>query len=341
MLYIHGVGHFHPPTVITNVFLEGLEIGTTDHWIRERVGVVRRHTVLSLDYIAHTRNRDPRCADDASGYSNADTALEAARLALARASLSPSDIGLVIAGGSAPRLAAPAEALAIAAAIGVDAPAFDVNCACCTFVVQLHVVAMMNPACDFILLVQTENLTRAVNYEDRSTAVLMGDCTTAAVVSTRVPAPLAVARTFHANEPRSWRTVTIKSAGHLRQDGPAVHAFAIRRTLDVLRYMDSWPEACPHRRFIGHQANLRMLETVCRRADVPPSAHLFNVDRRGDCGAAGAPSVLSEHWMDLPALADVRLAVVGAGLTWAGALICSTRVGGHEQRTHLGTTLAV
>ena len=59
-LYLHGMGHFHPENVITNSFLEEMDIGTTETWIMERVGIHTRRTVLPLDYIKETKNRDPR-----------------------------------------------------------------------------------------------------------------------------------------------------------------------------------------------------------------------------------------------------------------------------------------
>jgi 3-oxoacyl-[acyl-carrier-protein] synthase-3 len=104
MLYLHGIGHFHPENIITNRFLEELEIGTDEAWILERVGIRERRTVLPLDYIRQTKNRDPRAAHEASLYRDAQTAAAAARMALDRAGLKPSDIGLVIAGSSSPGL---------------------------------------------------------------------------------------------------------------------------------------------------------------------------------------------------------------------------------------------
>ena len=74
MIYLHGIGHFHPENVITNRFLEELEIGTDEAWIMERVGIRERRTVLSLDYIRQTKNRDPRAAHGAGRYSNGQTA---------------------------------------------------------------------------------------------------------------------------------------------------------------------------------------------------------------------------------------------------------------------------
>ena len=56
-LFVHGLGHFHPENEISNRFLEELDIGTTNEWIVERVGIRARRTALPLDYIRTTRNR--------------------------------------------------------------------------------------------------------------------------------------------------------------------------------------------------------------------------------------------------------------------------------------------
>jgi 3-oxoacyl-[acyl-carrier-protein] synthase-3 len=63
-----------------------------------------------------------------------------------------------------------------------------------------------------------------------------------------------------------------------------------------------------------------MLEAVARRCEVSPERHLFNVDRRGNVGASGAPSVLSENWGSDRLGDAIAMCVVGSGLTWAGAL---------------------
>ncbi|MCH7892174.1 MAG: ketoacyl-ACP synthase III, partial [Gemmatimonadetes bacterium] len=84
-LYLHGLGHFHPENEITNRFLEELDIGTDEQWIMDRVGIRSRRTVLSLDYIRDTRNRDPSQAMEAAQYTHADTGVMATALALARA----------------------------------------------------------------------------------------------------------------------------------------------------------------------------------------------------------------------------------------------------------------
>ncbi len=103
MLYLHGLGHFYPENVVTNRFLSDLDIGSSVEWIEERVGIRERHTVLPLDYIRETKNRDVRAAQEASLYTNGQTAARAARMALERAGIAVEDIGMVVSGSSWPR----------------------------------------------------------------------------------------------------------------------------------------------------------------------------------------------------------------------------------------------
>ena len=100
MIYLHGVGHFHPENVITNEFLESLDIGTTVDWILERVGIEERRTILPLDYIRETKNARPWETDGVRLYTNAQMAAAATRMAVGRAGIKPEDIGMVISGSS-------------------------------------------------------------------------------------------------------------------------------------------------------------------------------------------------------------------------------------------------
>jgi 3-oxoacyl-[acyl-carrier-protein] synthase-3 len=172
---------------------------------------------------------------------------------------------------------------------------------------------------DFVLLAHPENLTRAVDYSDRRTAVLMGDCTTVAIVSHRIPSAVRIRHITMECDPSAWRTVTIPSMGHLRQDGGAVQNFAIRKMAALVQRLGE--QAAPGFWFVGHQANLPMLQSACSRAGVDPSKHLYNVDKRGNCGAAGAASVLSERFAQFRPGDEALVAMVGAGLTWAGFLV--------------------
>jgi len=317
MLYLHGIGHFHPENVIDNAFFESLDIGTDDAWILERTGIRERRTVLPLDYIRQTRNADVRAAREAALYDNAETGARAARMALERAGVAPSQIGLVLAGGCNADYHIPPDAARIAAKLGITAPVVDLSSACSSFGAQLHFLERMQPA-ELVLIVQPENNTRVVDYSDRSTCVLWGDGTTAAVVSARETSRVRVTMTSLISNPAGWDKVVIPAGGHFAQDGRAVQTFAIKAARELVHGIRERVTDPSRLMFVGHQANLLMLEAVCRFAEIDPERHFYNVVELGNTGAAGAPSVLSMRWDDWRPGDEIAVAVVGAGLTWSG-----------------------
>jgi len=324
MLHMHGLGHFHPENEITNAFLEELDIGTTEQWILDRVGVRARRTTLPLDYIRTTRNREPRAAAAAALYTNAETGRRAAELAIARAGVSRADIGLLVAGSSAGDTVTPAEACNIAAALDLDVPAFDVNSACTSFFVQLYLLDLMRPEAlpPFVLVVVPEAVTRAVDYSDRATAVLFGDGAVAAVVSSSIPGRARVTATTLASRPPAHDKVVIPRTGHFRQEGRTVQAFAVKTSARLYQALAT-DAATPGRtlHFVGHQANRLMLEAVCRECEIPSERHHTNVEWFGNTAAAGAPSVVSMRWDEWAATDDVAVVGVGAGFTWSSHLL--------------------
>ncbi|MEI8092659.1 MAG: ketoacyl-ACP synthase III [Spirochaetales bacterium] len=320
-LYVLGMGHFHPGNVIDNAFLTSLDIGTNDEWITERTGIQRRRTVLSLDYITSTKNVDPRASGAASLFTNAQTGAAAAKMALARAGLQPSDIGLVISGGCSPQHTIPAEACSIAAELGIEAPGYDINSACSSFAAQLNALRNTKPETlpDYILVVNAENTTRTVDYNDRSTAVLWGDGTAATIVSPRKQGRFGVKWTTLVSDPSGWDKVSIPTGGFFQQNGSAVQTFGIRKSGEMLKALRE--HVGPEHYYIGHQANLLMLQSICDRAGIPAERHLYNVHEFGNCGAAGAPSVLSQNWDRFASGDEIALVVVGSGLTWGGVAL--------------------
>ncbi len=323
-LYLHGLGHFHPEAEITNAFLEELDIGTSDAWIMERVGIRSRHTVLPLDYIRETRNRDPVLGQEAAVYTHAETARRAAEMAVARAGIDMDAIGMVINGSSHPDSMSPADACYVARGLGLEVPAFDVNSACTSFFTTLFMLSGMGAAAlpDFVLVVTPESLTTTVDYADRSASVLWGDGTTAAVVSTRVPSSIEIVGNTLQSSPAGSDKVVVPVAGHFRQDGRTVQMFAIKKTIRLLRRLQR-TYADPERRlhFVGHQANLMMLRTVCHQCEVPDERHHYNVVEYGNTGAAGAPSVVSMRWDTWRPGDDVAVVGVGSGLTWSSFVL--------------------
>lgn len=324
MLYLHGLGHFHPENQLDNAFLESLDIGTNDAWIVERVGIKNRRTVLPLDYIRATKNKDIRAAKEAALYSNAETGRRAALMAIERAGIKPEDIGMVVAGGCSPDTCIPAEAANIAKALEINCTAFDINSACSTFGAHAHFLSQMGEALpEYVLIVSPENSTRVIDFSDRSSAVLFGDATSAAVISTKVRSRArAVVTTFGAN-PAGSGDVVIPRTGHFHQNGSTVQKFAIKMMSSLVQSIQErvGPERAQQVIYIGHQANLTMLESVRRRCEIPVERHYFNIDEYGNQAAAGAPTVLSQSWERFTSSDIVALTVVGSGLSWSSMQI--------------------
>jgi 3-oxoacyl-[acyl-carrier-protein] synthase III len=324
LLYLHAVGHFHPETVLDNQFLTSLDIGVDAKWIEDRVGIIERRTTLPLEYLRQTRNREPRAAAEAAHTTAPQMSAGATRMALQRAGLEASQLGMIVSGGCSPEMQIPADASRVANELGIGATCFDLHSACSSFASQIHFLNQMRPEAlpDFVLVINSEAFTHTIDYNDRRQAILFGDGASAAIVSSRVPAPSVISDTSFDSDPAGQRFVTIPTGGHFAQEGHAVQTFAIKTTTDVLKGLQGSVPPSETRRqvFIGHQANLRMLENVCKRTGVALTDHYSNVASFGNVGAAGAPTVLSQNWDELRH-SVILIAVVGSGLAWGGMRI--------------------
>ena len=177
-LYLHGLGHFHPENEITNRFLEDLDIGTTDAWIMERVGhPLAPHAAAPR---LHPRDAQPRPAHGAARRCSTATPRPAGApprwRSPARASTG-ADIGMVIAGSSAPDMVTPADACTIAARArprGARASTSTPPARASTWPCTCS--SMMDPEKlpRFVLSVVPEGVTRTVDYSDRSRGRALG-----------------------------------------------------------------------------------------------------------------------------------------------------------------------
>jgi len=256
--------------------------------------------------------------------SNAATGARAAEMAMARAGVVASDIGLLIGGGCAPNTVSPAEACNIGAELGIEAACLDVNSACSSFIAGIYMLSMMDPARlpAIVLLVTPEPMTGTVDYSDRSSAVLWGDGAIAAVLSTKEHGCASLIGQTLMSDPSGHDKVVVPRLGHFRQEGRTVQTFAIRKTSDLyLATRESCGDDDRKFHFVGHQANLRMLESVCRRCEIPEDRHHFNCDLFGNTAGASSGSVISQNWDKWTPRDDICVVGVGSGLTWGSYLM--------------------
>jgi 3-oxoacyl-[acyl-carrier-protein] synthase-3 len=302
-MYLSRLAVWHPEERLTNADL-GRMVDTSDEWIVSRVGIRER------------RRAPPDMRVHQMGALAARQALDAAPVELLVCGLSVTDYHV------------PSTANLIAAEIGCnEAAAFDVRAACSSFVFSLHALRGLFALGELqrALLVVPEAYTHVTDYTDRGTCILWGDAAFACLVTRDAPAgqSLEVLDTFIGSRSQDALSIQAEVSGKFKQNGNAVHAFAIRKMSEVV---ETSLKRChlsvqDLAYFVGHQANLGILQRACERVGLPPEKHLSNIEMFGNCGAAGAPSVLAQNAERFRAGDRIAVATVGSGLSWGGALL--------------------
>ena len=317
-----ATARYVPPRVVTNQDFEKV-LDTSDQWIRERSGIRERHYSADHETIAFM-------------------ASDAARRALDDAGLSPTDLdGLVVATASWDRLL-PSQACDIQAALGASkAAAFDIGAACSGFLYAATVAeAMMaNGMLRKVLVVGGERLTRIMDEQDRSTAILFGDGVGVAVLqpstngrgilssylrSDGTLGNLLYRQGGGALEPPSEQMLADRSY-FLRMAGREVFKSAVRSMADACdeALQRAGLEGGDVDLLIPHQANIRIIEATAKHAEIPMEKVYVNVDRYGNTSAASIPMALDEAVRAgrIEPGMTVLLVAFGAGFTWASMVV--------------------
>lgn len=323
MLSIIAMGHAHPRNVVTNDFLEKLDVGTNAQWILEKIGIEERLTTLPIEYIETTRNQDYENAKNVASHSATTLGTEAAKMAIANSAVDSSKIGLVICNCCAPSSIVPPESQRIASALGLNAVAYDVFSACPAFALHMDYLSSFEESQlpEYVLCISTSTLTHTTNYNDRSDGAIWGDGAAAWIVSAKHLGKISVVDTHFNADPTRWEAVCVERYGHFHQDGRAVRDFSVRQTVRLIKrleeeYKVDWTKDI----FIGHQANKTMLMQITNNRNIPETNHWHNVTKIGNQAGAGAPASLSMNWHKIESGQKIVVAVVGAGLSWGSIL---------------------
>jgi 3-oxoacyl-[acyl-carrier-protein] synthase-3 len=325
MLHILGMGWALPSTVIDNAFLHG-EVGLErgQDWVDSRLGIEKRYSVLSHEYIVKTKNRDPGQAilhARSRGETPVSLGTTAARKALDQAGVKPAEVGWVVANNDTPFETIPSTATFIAKALGVGSgPHCDVNSACSSFARHMKLLGDMKEDVlpEIVLCVQTSAYTVRTDYSEGSIdGYIWGDGAAAEVLSSRRPGRLRVEPMIFETRPDGADDIVIDSAGHFRQEGATVREFSVRKTCEMFESIANDKGLYAEDVYtVAHQANHVMQDSILGHLDLPADRHLRNVREQGNIAAAGCPSVIAQSWDRFVPGDQIVYAVLGSGLAW-------------------------
>ncbi len=318
-----GTGSYLPNKILTNQDMEKI-VETSDEWIVTRTGIKERHIA-------------------AEGQTTSDMAVEASKQALHSAGLKASDLDLIIVATITPDTPTPATACWVQCKLGASqAAAFDLSAACSGFVYGLTVAKAFVESGMYrrILLIGAEKLTAFVDWKDRGTCVLFGDGAGAALIGPVAEGHHEILSSFMAANVKEAELLKIPGGGcrfpptaqtvdqrlhTLKMEGKEIFKTAVKvmseATLEAARRAGL--ELKDIALIIPHQANLRIIQAIGERLEVPPEKMFVNLDRVGNTSAASVIIALDEAVKGGKIKKGDHLALVafGAGTTLASGAV--------------------
>ena len=313
---IVGTGAHLPTKVLTNFDLEKL-MDTTDEWIRTRTGIERRHIA-------------------ADGETTVDLAEYAARRALDAAGLKPSEVDFIAFGTTTPDLVFPNCGTLLQARLGArGGPAFSVETACSGFMYALSIADkyVRTGEAKRALVVGSETLSRITDWTDRSTAVLFADGAGAVVLA---PSEEPGILSTHVHSDGTYKDLLYCGSGVSKgfpASGKAAIAMVGGEVFKIAvttlgRAVDEALEANRLDRsaidwLVPHQANIRIIQAMARKLDLPMERVVVTVQDHGNTSAASVPLALDVAVRDgrIKRGDLLLLEAVGGGFTWGSALV--------------------
>jgi 3-oxoacyl-[acyl-carrier-protein] synthase-3 len=305
---IFGVGAALPDHVITNADMVQ-RLDTSDEWIVRRTGIRERRHLQGDETLA-------------------DLATRACLLALDDAGRSGAEVDHVIVSTFTPDRVTPGLAPEVARVLGAErAAAVDLNAACAGFLYGLDQAAALveSGRASVVLVCGAEALSRVIDYDDRSTAVLFGDGAGAVVVAGGELELGVGGFVLGADGEQADLLYAEREERMLRMQGAEVYRHAVRRMVaasrEALERAGKTVEDIDL--FVAHQANVRIIETAAIELGLPRDKVMVNVDRVANTSSASIPLALvqAEREGRLHPGDTVAMAAFGAGFVWGAGVV--------------------
>ena len=311
---ITGVGGYVPDYILNNEELSRM-VDTNDEWITTRVGIKERRILTE------------------EGLGTSYLARKAAKQLIQKTGVDPDTIDALIVTTTTPDYKFPSTASIVLGKLGLkNAFAFDFSAACCGFLYTLDVAASMIQSGRYkkIIVIGADKMSSLVDYTDRATCVLFGDGAGAVLVEATEEENVGVQNSFLRTDGKGLPFLHMKAGGsvcppshftvdhrmhYLYQEGRTVFRYAVTdMSNDVMKIMEmNNLKAEDVNWVIPHEANLRIIEAVTKRAGIPLEKVVVNIDHYGNTSAATIPLALWDAESQLKKGDNVIFTAFGAG----------------------------
>jgi len=303
--------------VVPNDDLVG-PIDSSDEWIRQRTGIVTRK----------------RAGADVEAV---DLAEAAAREAIEKAGIEPSQIGVVLVSTVTHTVATPSMASLLAERIGATpAAAYDVSAACAGYAYGIAQADsfIKSGLADHVLVIGAEKLSDVVDPTDRSISFLLGDGAGAAVVGPSDQP--GIGPSIWGSDGSKWDAIGMTATYNewaagaprptMRQAGQTVFRWAVWEMVKVARQAleAAGVEANDLAAFVPHQANIRIIDEFVKQLGLPESVVIArDITTTGNTSAASIPLATHRLLEENPELSGGLALQIGfgAGLVFGAQVV--------------------
>lgn len=319
---ITGIGGYVPDYVLGNEELSRM-VDTNDEWIMARVGIKERRILTE------------------EGLGTSYMARKAAKQLLQKTGVDPNSIDALIVTTTTPDYKFPSTASIVIGKLGLqNAFGFDFSAACCGFLYTLDVASTMIQSGRYkkIIVIAADKMSSVVDYTDRQTCVLFGDGAAAVLVEATTEQNIGVQNSFLRTDGDGLPFLHMKAGGsvcppshftvdhhlhYLYQEGRTVFRYAVTNmSSDVAQIMKiNNLSAADVNWVVPHEANLRIIEAVAKRANLPLEKVLINIEHYGNTSAATIPLALWDFESKLKKGDNMIFTAFGAGFVHGASYI--------------------
>ena len=330
---ITGVGGYVPDYVLDNEELSRM-VDTSDEWITTRVGIKERRILKE------------------EGLGTSYLARKAAKQLIQKTGVDLDTIDALIVATTTPDYKFPSTASIVLGKLGLkNAFAFDLEAACCGFMYALSTACSFveSGRCKKVIVIGADKMSSVVDYQDRQTCVLFGDGAAAVLVEASEDGELGMQDMFFRTDGKGLPFLHMKAGGsvcpashftvdhhlhYLYQEGRSVFRYAVTdMSNDVVEIMKrNNLSAADVDWVIPHEANLRIIEAVTKRAELPMDKVAINIQHYGNTSAATIPLALWDYESKLKKGDNVIFTAFGAGFVH-GASFCKWAYDGADAVT--------